>query len=76
MGGHAADPGTPFNGWIRKAETELTGRHFEYFLAAIALFNDFVAGTSVKLTPGLTHKEAVRTLLYSLTNRGYHILSI
>ena len=76
MGGHAADPTSPFNGGVREAYAEFTGGEFLDFLATVTLLNNLMTATSIKLAPGLAHKEAIRTFLYRLTNHGYHILSI
>jgi hypothetical protein len=76
MGGHAADPTSPFNGWVREAYAEFTGGEFLDFLATVTLLNNLVTATSVKLTPGFAHKKAIRTFLNRLTNHGYHDLSV
>ena len=76
MGGHAADPISPFNSGVREAYAEFTGGEFLDFLAAVALLYNLMTATSVKLTPGFAHKKAIRTFLYRLTNHGYHVLSV
>ena len=76
MGGHAADPTSPFNGGVREAYAEFTGRVFLDFLATVTLLNNLVTVTSVKLAPGFAHKKAIRTFLNRLTNHGYHVLSV
>ena len=76
MGGHAADPTSPFNGGVREAYAEFTGGEFLDFLATVTLLNNLMTATSIELAPGFAHKKAIRTFLYRLTNHGYHILSI
>jgi hypothetical protein len=75
VGGHAALPGSPFNGWFREDQTVLAGRKFFDFLATDALFNDRVAGASVELASVLAHEETIDTRFYAIANHGYHILS-
>jgi len=76
VGGHAAGPDSPFDGWVRKAQAVFAGGEIFSFLAAFTLLNNRVAITSVKLTPIFVHKETFEPFLYTCTNHGYHILSI
>ena len=76
MGGHAAVSDSPFDGRVREALAVFAGGEFLRFLAAFTLLDNGVAGPSIKLTPVVVHKEAVKSFLYSCTNHGYHILSI
>jgi len=76
VGGHTADPTSPFNGGVREANAEFPGGEFLGFLATVTLLNDLMTATSIKLAPGLAHKKAIRTFLYRLTNHGYHVLSV
>jgi hypothetical protein len=75
MGGHAAFPGSPFDGWFGENKAVFAGGKFFDFLAPDALFNDLVAGASVELTSVLAHEETLDTLFYVCANHGYHILS-
>lgn len=63
MGGHAAGPDSPFDGWIGEAEAEFAGWKFLDFLATFALLYNLVTVTSVKLTPSLVHEKALHTFL-------------
>ncbi len=63
MGGHAAGSDSPLGGWVGEVEAVIAGGKFLNFLAAVALLNNLVAVTSVKLTPSLVHKKAVHTFL-------------
>jgi hypothetical protein len=76
MGGHIADPCSPFDGRIRKSDAECAGRKFFGFLAGFTLLYNGVTGPPVELTTLLAHEEALQPLLYRLTNHGYHILSL
>lgn len=76
MGGHGTGPDSPFDGRVRKAQAVFSGGEFLYFLAVLALLNNGMAATSIKLTPLFVHKEAFETLFYTCTNHGYHILSL
>jgi len=75
VGGHAALPGSPFDGRLGEDETVFTGWKFLDFLAPDALFNDLVAGASIELASVLAHEETLDTLFYVCANHGYHILS-
>jgi hypothetical protein len=76
VSGHAALPGSPFNGRLRKNKAILTGGKIFDFLAAVALLDDGVAAPPVELTPILAHEKALDPLLYATANHGYHIPSL
>jgi hypothetical protein len=74
--GHAALPGSPFDGRLRENKTIFTGGEFFDFLAAVALFDNGVAATAIELATRLVHEKALNTLLYAIANHGYHIPSL
>ena len=76
MSGHAALPGSPFDGRLRENKAILADGKIFDFLASIALLNNGVAATSVELTAILAHEKALNTLLYAIANHGYHIPSV
>ena len=76
MAGHVAVPDAPSDGWIRETDTIFSGGKFLDFLAAFTLLFNLVAVTSVKLATCFVHKETIHPFFQSLTNHGYHILSI
>ena len=61
MGGHAADPGFPFNGRVGEIQAVPAGGKFLDFLAIFTLFHNLVAAPSIELTPLLTHKKAIHS---------------
>jgi hypothetical protein len=75
VGGHAALPGSPFDGRLGEDQAVLTGWKFFDFLAPDALFNDLVAGASIELASVLAHEETLDTLFHAIANHGYHVLS-
>jgi hypothetical protein len=76
VGGHAALPGSPFDGRFRKNKAILAGGKFFDFLASAALLDNGVAAPPVELTPILAHEKAFNTLLDAIANHGYHIPSL
>jgi len=75
MRGHAALPGSPFDGRLRENKAIFAGGKFFDFLAAVALLCNGVAAPSIELAASLVHEKALNTLLYAIANHGYHIPS-
>jgi hypothetical protein len=75
VSGHAAGADPPLDCGVRKAQAVFAGWELFGFLATFTLLDNWVAVTSVKLTPLLVHKKALNTFFYCCTNHGYHILS-
>ena len=75
MGGQVTVACLPLDCRIGEAQAIGAGWKLHGSLTAVTLFNDRVARPSVKLAPFLIHEKTLKTLLYSLTNHGYHILS-
>jgi hypothetical protein len=76
VSGHGALPGSPFDGRLRENKAILAGGKFFDFLAAVALLNDGMAGSTIELAAGLVHEKTLNTLLYAIANHGYHIPSL
>jgi hypothetical protein len=76
MGSHIADPVSPFDRRVRETHTVFSGRDFNDSLAAVALINDRLTATSIKLASSFAHEDALRALPYGCTNHDNHILSL
>ena len=76
MGSHIAVPDAPFGSGFREHQAVCPGGKLLGFLTAGAFFIDRMAGATVELAAGLTHKETINTLFDACTNHGYHILSL
>ncbi len=68
-----AAAGFPFDGRIRIAAAELSSGIFNRTLAAFALLNDCLAGTSVVPATRFGHEGAFRTRLRCCTNHDNHL---
>jgi hypothetical protein len=76
VGGHIAVSCSPLNGRIREDEAVRARGEFFGFLAAIALFHNWMAASAVELAAFLAHEEAVHARFNRCTNHGYHVLSL
>ena len=75
MRGHAALPGSPFDGRLRENKAILAGGKIFDFLTAVTLLNNGMAAPTIELAAILAHEKAFDTLLYAVANHGYHIPS-